>query len=287
MTIAKDLRDRIETAANALYEEGGRGGFPTVSAVRARAGADMNATSLVMREWRRLQTGQAAQVAVEVPEKVRAASTQAIAALWSEAQAIANASLAAAQKSWDAEQADAESMRADLSAAFDSKAEELASAQTAMAALQTALTEAEGREASMRTQLVGAEKTAEMSHARALEIERRADALAEQLKHTQAEAAQERGRLVGEHAETREKLNAANADRDRLQNELARASAKSEADAQRFAEQQERSKQEVSQLQERLTKADANEKAAQEVAMAAREEAATMRGELKALQSMK
>ena len=72
MDIAKDIRDRITMAAGALYEEAERSDFPTVAAVRARASVDMNAASIVMREWRRAQTAQAAPLAVEVPEKVRA-----------------------------------------------------------------------------------------------------------------------------------------------------------------------------------------------------------------------
>ena len=49
MDIAQEIKDRITTAANALYEEAGRAEFPTVAAVRARASADMNAASIVMR----------------------------------------------------------------------------------------------------------------------------------------------------------------------------------------------------------------------------------------------
>ena len=71
MNIDSGIKDRITTAANALYEEAARSAFPTVAEVRARAGSDMNAASLVMRDWRRAQTVQAAPVVVEVPGKVQ------------------------------------------------------------------------------------------------------------------------------------------------------------------------------------------------------------------------
>ena len=60
MDIAQDIKDRITVAANALYEELGRSEFPTVAAVRSRAATDMNAASIVMRQWRRAQTTQSA-----------------------------------------------------------------------------------------------------------------------------------------------------------------------------------------------------------------------------------
>lgn len=66
MEIAQDLKDRIVAAANALYEARGRAEFPTVAAVRASAGTDMNVTSVVMRAWRQAQAAQATPVPVEI-----------------------------------------------------------------------------------------------------------------------------------------------------------------------------------------------------------------------------
>lgn len=66
LEITQDLRDRITAAANALYEARGRAEFPTVAAVRASAGTDMNVTSVVMRAWRQAQAAQATPVPVEV-----------------------------------------------------------------------------------------------------------------------------------------------------------------------------------------------------------------------------
>ena len=56
----------------------------------------------------------AAPVAVAVPEAIAQASTQALAALWAQAQELANQSLRQAQAAWDAERGELEQMRADL-----------------------------------------------------------------------------------------------------------------------------------------------------------------------------
>ena len=93
MDIAQDIKDRITVAANALYEELARSEFPTVAAVRSRAATDMNAASIVMRQWRRAQTTQSAPVAVDIPDQVRTAHGVALATLWAEAQALANTGL--------------------------------------------------------------------------------------------------------------------------------------------------------------------------------------------------
>ena len=84
-TINPDARARIIAAADQLYEAGGRADFPTVDAVRRAAKADMNTTSAVMKEWRRIQTATPAAVAVAIPDRVQQAQQAALAALWSEA----------------------------------------------------------------------------------------------------------------------------------------------------------------------------------------------------------
>jgi colicin import membrane protein len=68
LEITQDLKDRIVAAANALYEARGRAEFPTVAAVRASAGTDMNVTSVVMRAWRQAQSTQTTPVPMEIAE---------------------------------------------------------------------------------------------------------------------------------------------------------------------------------------------------------------------------
>ncbi|KFI17754.1 hypothetical protein IB75_18510, partial (plasmid) [Nitrosococcus oceani C-27] len=123
--IPAEVRERITSTADELYEQANREAFPTVDQVRRVARADMNTTSAVMREWRRQQTVQVAPVAVTVPETISQANATALATLWQEAQKLANESLQAAQSSWEAEQAELDAMRAELADAYETQATEL------------------------------------------------------------------------------------------------------------------------------------------------------------------
>ena len=117
--IPAEVRERIVAAANELYEELGRETFPTVDTVRRAAKADMNTTSTVMKDWRRQQTAQAAPVAVAVPEAVSQANSAALAAMWQQAQELANESLRAAQASWETEREELDAMRLELANAYE------------------------------------------------------------------------------------------------------------------------------------------------------------------------
>lgn len=127
--IPADVRDRVIAAAADLFAESGGQTMPTVDAVRRVARVDMNAASSVMKEWRRAQTAQAAPVAVVVPASVQQASSTAIAAIWQQAQELANESLRSAQAAWEAERAELEAMRQELAEAFERQAGELDKAQ--------------------------------------------------------------------------------------------------------------------------------------------------------------
>ncbi|HBZ8233425.1 TPA: DNA-binding protein, partial [Escherichia coli] len=123
--IPTETYDRIVQVANELYEQNGREKMPTVDDVRRAAKADMNTTSAVMREWRKQQTSQAAPVAVPVPAAVQEAFQGALATAWTEAQALANEALSAAQKGWDEERGEADQLRAEMAEAFESQGLEL------------------------------------------------------------------------------------------------------------------------------------------------------------------
>lgn len=117
--LPSEIRDRIIEVANGLYEQNDRKSFPTVDSVRRAARADMNTTSLVMREWRRAQTATASPVVVDMPDEVTRAGTEALSALWRQAQDLANQSLRAAQAGWEAERQELDQMRAEISQAFE------------------------------------------------------------------------------------------------------------------------------------------------------------------------
>jgi len=123
--IPSDIRERIIAAATTLYEDNRHEVFPTVDQVRRAARADMNTTSAVMREWRRQQLAKTAPTAIQVPEAVNRANSQALANLWQQAQELANESLRAAQSAWESEREELDSLRREISEAFEQQAREL------------------------------------------------------------------------------------------------------------------------------------------------------------------
>jgi hypothetical protein len=125
MDVNPEIRERILAAAGQLFEQSGRKELPTVDAVRKLSKTSMNDASAVMREWRRLQIVSASAAVVSVPERVSQASAAALSTLWTEAQELANESLNVAQAAWDAERAEAEKLRVELSSAFESQGAEL------------------------------------------------------------------------------------------------------------------------------------------------------------------
>lgn len=123
--VPQEIKDRILSAANSLYDQSGRQSMPTVDQVRRLAKVDMNAASQVMREWKRAQFTQATTVVVNIPETVQAAATNAVIAIWQQAQELANENLKNAHSAWEHERQEFDAMRAELAEAFESQATEL------------------------------------------------------------------------------------------------------------------------------------------------------------------
>lgn len=194
--IPAEIRDRITAVANELFEDAGREAFPTVDAVRRAARADMNTTSAVMREWRRAQTAQAAPVAVAVPETITQANAVALAALWQQAQELANESLQAAQAAWEAERAELDAMRAELADAYESQATELDEVRADLERANAATDQVHAELATTRAELSQAVMRAERAETKADEIERRASDLRAELDRAHADADQARATLA-------------------------------------------------------------------------------------------
>ncbi len=121
MGINPESRERILNAAHQLFEQSGRKDLPTVDVVRRVSKTSMNDASAVMKEWRRMQIVTASATVVSVPDRVQQAGQSAISTLWTEAQELANDALNVAQAAWDAERAEAEKLRVELSSAFETK----------------------------------------------------------------------------------------------------------------------------------------------------------------------
>lgn len=308
MELTKDTRDRIFAAADSLYEQAGRAAFPTVDAVRKTARVNMNDASAGMKEWRRAQTAQAAPVAVQVPEAVMQASSAALAALWQEAQELANESLRAAQAGWDAERIEADTLNKQMADAFEAQKAELEAGQAKIAELEAAGRQAAADAEALRRQfeethaaLLAMQQRAAVAERRAEEIERRAGDLRTELDHAHQEAAQGRAELAGlrqSHAGEIEALRAdltasqgkaeAAAEKaavaaDALRTELATVKAKAEAAQEAHQEQRKQAAQEAHRTAERMAAAQTERDQASKGERQAREEAATLRGQLDAL----
>lgn len=202
--ISTEVKDRIVLVANELYEESERSVFPTVDAVRRAAKADMNTTSTVMRDWRRQQTTQAAPVAVTVPESVSEANAAALAALWQQAQALANESLGSAQAAWDVERKELDEMRLELATAYEDQAAEFEQmqikAKNDVDAYEAQLEDARVEISDLRESLSDAILIAERTEAANQELTRSADDLRAELKRAHLDIDLARKTLADEQA---------------------------------------------------------------------------------------
>ena len=272
MDINPEIRERILAAAGQLFEQSGRLELPTVDAVRRLSKTNMNDASAVMKEWRRMQIVSASAAVVSVPERVSQASQTALSALWAEAQELANESLNVAQAAWDAERAEAEKLRVELSSAFEIQGTELeglkgklseteAEAAAAAAAAERSLSESARQVTALTDQ-------AHTAVARVQEIEKRAEDLKASLSAAQGSVQRLTAELEaerGQHGVTRGRIEA-------LSTELVTVKAKAEAQAGVQADQAERLKRLETELATARTAAGS-----------AREEAAQLRGQAEAL----
>lgn len=280
--IPADVRDRVLQAAQELYEQNGREAMPTVDAVRRQARVDMNAASVVMREWRRAQRAQSAPLAVTVPEAVTQAHSTALVVLWQTAQQLANESLRAAQAAWETERSEAERDRQEIADAYERQAREREQAQTQLEtadrAHQEAAQQAAQTLAEVRAALAEALTRAERAEARALEIEHRAEDLRAELDRAHqdhARARTETASLASELRQSQEAVAALRAQRDMTE-------AGKTQEAERLAQA---ARLERDQLLGELVAARAATAKAQEDTAEARERAAGLAGKLESEQA--
>lgn len=158
MSIRSDIRDRIYASANKLYEEAGREKFPTVTSVRRDARVDMNDAQAVMLDWRKQQTAKVTPVAVAIPEGVQDAFKSSLALAWVEAQDKANEELAHAQSSWEAERKEFDSLRQEISQAYDELNAQYEETLELLKTAQANLEQSETANHSLQEQLAQREK---------------------------------------------------------------------------------------------------------------------------------
>lgn len=213
--IPADVKDRIISTANALYEQSGHQSMPTVDQVRRAAKVDMNAASQVMREWRRAQTAQSTPVVVNIPEIVQTAATNAVIAIWQQAQELANENLKNAQGAWEQERQELDAMRAELAEAFEAQAAELEQVKAQLTQANDLAANQEKELVQLKEQYQGAITQSEKAEIKLNEIERNANALRlerdEAVKGTQSareKAAKLEGALETVQAQNKDLLDA-------------------------------------------------------------------------------
>ncbi len=235
--IAPDIVRRINEAADQLYEEAGRNGFPNVDAVRRRARANMNHVSLVMRDWRHLHLVPSAVPEDALPAGLESAGRQLLNAFWREASAIANGHLQAAQAGWEQERGELEEFRDQLAAAFDAQAGELAAACQAGSALRAEIGTQQNQLAALTRRVADAETSAgnagaALAHAQtqlrelheSLRLAQLAQQqLAQQLQEQHAAADTAAERNLGEQTRYAEQLGQARQEAAGLRTQLAAA----------------------------------------------------------------
>lgn len=133
-------RDRINNAADALYEETGRQVFPTVDAVRKRAKVNMNDASVGMREWRHAKSVERVEPITQLPASLHQANSAFLNSLWTEAVKLSGEALEAARIGWQAERRELETLGDQLATAFETQALDLSKFESENTKLKENLT---------------------------------------------------------------------------------------------------------------------------------------------------
>jgi colicin import membrane protein len=194
MKPASDTMERIYAAADSLFEQSGRGAYPTVDAVRKAARVNMNDASSGMRQWRRDRMARAVPAPVEVPAAILQAQTALAGEVWQVAQALASEQLTAARAAWDAERGQLESLNREMADAFEAQALELDTLRGELCDVSERADSASADSLSLRTELgdlrsriASAEADTRRDLARLEEVERRAQELRQELDHAHRE----------------------------------------------------------------------------------------------------
>lgn len=237
MDTSPSVRDRINTAADALFEESGRRAIPTVDAVRKLAKVNINDASNCMREWRRARSAKAEVPQPHLPEKLQLSCATALQALWAEAVNLSSETLRMAQAGWDAERADAGALNEQIGSACTALEDELIEAKTQLesqnetiAVLNEQLRTSQSRAGDAERSVIELSNAASHLEATSLETSRRADDLRQALEQAHAT-------YIASSSEQSTSLRAQREEVVALRNELDVTRQKSEASAMAMREE--------------------------------------------------
>jgi hypothetical protein len=259
--VKPEIKERIEKAAQALLNNGEKA---TVDACRRLAKTSMNDTLVVMRVWRLAQSVAPAPVATAVPETVTKAFAAVVAQMWSEAQALANTALAAAEQDWAIEKSRLRGETDEAVEAVDRQTTDTAAVQARLTAAETAIAaaaaKAEQDNAESHRQITGLTEMAHDAITREQVTRKAAEDIKGSMAASLAAAAAARAELETERrmrGEDRSMIEACTA-------ELAMAKAVTDAQQSRLLESTERLKRAEGDLAGALSlQAKAAEEAAQ------------------------
>ena len=136
--IPTEISNRIIAAADVLYAQLGGERFPTVDAVRRLSSADMNAATVVMRQWRKTQSLVPVGNVEPVPEVLQQAYASATAGLWQVATELANQTLSNALAARATERLEMEGLQSELATSYDKLTTEFDAVTTQLAHIESA-----------------------------------------------------------------------------------------------------------------------------------------------------
>lgn len=284
MALSADIKERIFAAADSLHAASETGDFPSIEAVRQESRAGMNNVVTAMKEWRQKQRKQVQAVREPLPAELNSALLSMGQSVWDTAQTLANESLDAVRQAFEAEKDDLTQLSAEQSESYEAQAIELQKAQERGDRLERELAEAktmiEGQTNVInqeRDNLRDAKEAQRLAEQRADEIERRVTDLRAELDRCHADAEKERSKAQQRQEQIEAALHAAQSETAAAQAALTKATDKAEGQLKEAAAEAHR-------IAEQLTKAQSVRDDATKAAAEAREHAAGLAGQLKAMQ---
>ncbi|WP_322075514.1 DNA-binding protein [Burkholderia cenocepacia] len=295
-------KEQVFAAADELD---GLGQSPTLAAVRKLLGTGSFTTiSEAMNEWRSSKAAKAAPIREPAPQAIADRLGELGVELWAVALDLANGRLATEREALEAARVELEAARQEAAELADQLTGELDEAKGRIDALLAVEAASKTDSEALRGDLAAAVERTATAEARAVELRTELDHAHREVRDLRAEhdralerAHAERDRairaLADAHAERNtalEQVKTSAGQVEAMRDELVTTKAKADAEREAHAEQRKAAAQEVARQAERFTNVQAERdearKAAGEAqrdAGRAREEAATLRGELHAV----
>lgn len=273
-------KEQIFQAADELDAAGQN---PTLANVRKQVGGGSFTTiSEAMNEWRARKTSQATPMREPAPQAVTEKLAELAGDLWGVALDMANNRLAAEREALEAVRQENEVARQEAAELADQLTAELDEAKARIVALEAAELAAKREADALREKLAAAGERAATAEARAAELRTELDHAHQEARQARVERdqAQERAAVSASHAETlRDLVEGLRADLERANQEVDKERAAN-------AEARKAMAAESHRQAERLTSIQGERDHAKMEAAQAREDAATLRGRVEALEAV-